>query len=96
MALATYLYDKNGRQVTPSVENQLIEDGDPKRNNTRRFERAISGLDYVLNPRSNQTYANPIKIEKDNVQEDQQIGSANDNLDEDENKDEGGDVIMHR
>lgn len=46
----SYLLDKNGNQVTPSVEDQQIEDGDPKQNSKKRFKRVISGLDFVLKP----------------------------------------------
>ncbi|QSZ36048.1 hypothetical protein DSL72_007172 [Monilinia vaccinii-corymbosi] len=48
--LPAYLFDKNGVQVTPSVENQQIEDGDPRTNNAQRFRRRLNGLDYVLDP----------------------------------------------
>ncbi|TGO14157.1 hypothetical protein BTUL_0057g00230 [Botrytis tulipae] len=46
----SYLFDKNGNQVTPSVDDQQIEDGDPKQNSKKRFKRVISGLDFVLKP----------------------------------------------
>ncbi|KAM3079592.1 hypothetical protein ACMFMG_006007 [Clarireedia jacksonii] len=50
LASASWLHDENGRQVTPSVENQPIEDGNPKRNNAQRFERKVLGLDVIFDP----------------------------------------------
>jgi hypothetical protein len=32
------------------VENQPIEDGNPKKNNAQRFERKVLGLDVVFDP----------------------------------------------
>ncbi|PMD35276.1 hypothetical protein L207DRAFT_637659 [Hyaloscypha variabilis F] len=42
-----WLKDKDGRQVTPSVHNQPIEEGRAKENNARRFVRKIDGIFWV-------------------------------------------------
>jgi hypothetical protein len=36
--------DKDGQQVTPSVQSQPIEEGRAKENNARRFIRKIDGI----------------------------------------------------
>jgi hypothetical protein len=45
--LLTGLKDKDGRQVTPSVKDQPIEEGRARDNNARRFVRKIDGIEYV-------------------------------------------------
>lgn len=42
-----WLKDKDGRQVTPSVKDQPIEEGRAKDNNARRFVRKIDGIHYI-------------------------------------------------
>jgi hypothetical protein len=39
--------DEHGRQVTPSVRNQQIEEGRAKENNARRFVRKLDGIYWV-------------------------------------------------
>ena len=39
--------DKDGRQVTPSVKDQPIEEGRARDNNARRFVRKIDGIHYI-------------------------------------------------
>ena len=39
--------DKDGRQVTPSVQSQPIEEGRAKENNARRFIRKIDGIYWI-------------------------------------------------
>jgi hypothetical protein len=41
------LNDEDGRQVTPSVKNQPIEEGRAKDNNARRFVRKIDGIHWI-------------------------------------------------
>ncbi|KAI9645080.1 hypothetical protein NHQ30_005814 [Ciborinia camelliae] len=82
-----YLFDKNGVQVTPSIENQQIEEGDPKRNNAQRFRRRINGLDFVLDPMYNSEYESPIKSTRNNIQEEDQAHSGEEDGDDDENAD---------
>ncbi|ESZ93309.1 hypothetical protein SBOR_6290 [Sclerotinia borealis F-4128] len=87
LSAPAYLFDKNGVQVIPSIENQQIEGGDPKWNNTHRFTREIEGLDYVLNPRYNADYSTPMQTEEYNAQEGEQILSDNQDGDDDGNAD---------
>ncbi|KAE9380281.1 hypothetical protein N431DRAFT_361804 [Stipitochalara longipes BDJ] len=42
-----WLKDEDGRQVTPSVRNQPIEEGRAKENNARRFVRKIDGIHWI-------------------------------------------------
>ncbi|RDW66089.1 hypothetical protein BP6252_09724 [Coleophoma cylindrospora] len=44
----SYLIDKNGRQVTPSLAKQKIEPGRAKENNEKRFIRTREGIFSVL------------------------------------------------
>lgn len=46
-----WLLDSEGRQVTPSIKNQLIEEGDARENNRMRFVWKRVGVDYILVPR---------------------------------------------
>ncbi|KAF7928138.1 uncharacterized protein EAE97_009936 [Botrytis byssoidea] len=61
----SYLFDKNGNQVTPSVDDQQIEDGDPKQNSKKRFKRVISGLDFVLKPICTSNFTSPTEPGED-------------------------------
>jgi len=45
-----WLFDANGNQVTPSVENIPIESGHPRHNNARRFVKKLEGIHVVLIP----------------------------------------------
>ncbi|KAM0131887.1 hypothetical protein ACHAP3_006629 [Botrytis cinerea] len=65
----SYLFDKNGNQVTPSVEDQKIEDGDPKQNSKKRFKRVISGLDFVLKPIYTSNFTLPTEPGEEEVHE---------------------------
>ena len=40
----------NGKQVTPSIDGQPIEEGDPAENNFRRFTRTRDGLNLIFQP----------------------------------------------
>lgn len=48
--VSPWLFDLNGKQVTPSLESLPIEDGHPKENNTKRFMKKREGLHLVLVP----------------------------------------------
>jgi hypothetical protein len=39
--------DKEGRQVTPSVRDQPVEEGRAKDNNARRFVKKVDGIHWV-------------------------------------------------
>jgi hypothetical protein len=68
---ASWLHDENGRQVTPSVENQPIEDGNPKKNNAQRFERKVLGLDVIFDPvNSSENITGPAQEQDGGSQED--------------------------
>jgi hypothetical protein len=41
------LKDKDGQQVTPSVQDQPIEEGRAKDNNARRFIRKVDGIYWI-------------------------------------------------
>lgn len=45
-----WLCDENGKQVTPSIDGQPIEEGDAAENNYRRFTRTRDGLHLVFQP----------------------------------------------
>ncbi|PQE30967.1 c2h2 finger domain-containing protein [Rutstroemia sp. NJR-2017a WRK4] len=71
LASASWLHDENGRQVTPSVENQPIEDGNPKKNNAQRFERKVLGLDVIFDPvNSSENMTGPAQEQDGGSQED--------------------------
>lgn len=44
----SYLMDSNGREVTPSVKDQRIEEGRAKDNNEKRFRKKREGIHIVL------------------------------------------------
>jgi hypothetical protein len=46
----SWLTDANGTQVTPSVEDQPIEEGRARENNAKRFVKKRAGLYVVLEP----------------------------------------------
>jgi len=48
--IPTFLTDLSGRQVTPAVTGQRIEEGSAKENNARRFRRRREGVHMVLEP----------------------------------------------
>ncbi|KAH8816324.1 hypothetical protein F5884DRAFT_218005 [Xylogone sp. PMI_703] len=52
-----WLFDSEGRQVTPSVNGQLIEEGDARENNRMRFVWKRVGVDYILVPRDTEETA---------------------------------------
>ncbi len=45
--IAPWLMDNNGRHITPSVKDQLIEEGRAKDNNAKRFNRKVEGIYWV-------------------------------------------------
>jgi hypothetical protein len=45
--IAPWLIDNNGHHVTPSVKDQLIEEGRAKDNNAKRFNRKVEGIYWV-------------------------------------------------
>lgn len=77
----TYLFDRDGNQVTPSVDDQQIEDGDPKQNSKKRFKRVISGLDFVLKPVYTSNFTSPTGPGEDEAHDEK----------EDEQSEEDGD-----
>jgi hypothetical protein len=45
-----WLYDANGKQVTPLLDGLPTEEGHPKENNAKRFMKKREGLHVVLVP----------------------------------------------
>ncbi|TGO37193.1 hypothetical protein BHYA_0103g00140 [Botrytis hyacinthi] len=84
----SYLFDKNGNQVTPSVDDQQIEDGDPKQNSKKRFKRVISGLDFVLKPIYTSNFTSPLEPGEEKAHDEN--GEVH-NEKEDEKSEEDGD-----
>lgn len=87
--LPAYLFDKNGVQVTPSLENHPIEYGDPRTINAQRFKRTLVGLDFVLDPIYNSNYTSPMVPKADDIEESNKVNTSNE--DEDENEDDDDD-----
>ncbi|KAF7950538.1 hypothetical protein EAE96_007820 [Botrytis aclada] len=91
-AVPSYLFDKNGNQVTPSVDDQLIEDGDPKQNSRKRFKRVISGLDFVLKPIYNSNFTSPTEPGKDEAHDEKGDEKGEEDGDETDMEDIGPDL----
>jgi len=49
----SWLTDSHGKQVTPSIKGQLIEEGRARDNNARRFVKKREGIYVVLEPIKN-------------------------------------------
>lgn len=49
-AVPPWLCDENGNQVTPSVEGQPVEEGDPEEENSKRFAKTRHGLHLMYEP----------------------------------------------
>jgi hypothetical protein len=45
-----WLFDENGKQVTPSIDGLPLEDGHPTDNNAKRFMKKREGLYVVMVP----------------------------------------------
>ena len=62
----SYLYDEDGRQVTPLLKSQPEEGGRAKDNNAARFRKQRDGLYVILVPIDNPEAYMKIEYEDDN------------------------------
>ncbi|TGO54365.1 hypothetical protein BCON_0108g00100 [Botryotinia convoluta] len=92
LTAASYLFDRNGNQVTPSVDDQQIEDGDPKQNNKKRFKRVISGLDFVLKPIHTSNFTSPTEPGEDEVHDEN--GEVHSEKEDEKAEDDGDETDM--